>query len=164
MGSAEDIAEGTVGQYWGKTIPEGTHAEEAARFVARGGSLLMSPSNVAYLDMKYDEGFPLGLTWAAIIDVRSAYEWDPTAVLDVPESAILGVEAPLWSETTRTLDELEQLAFPRAAAHAEVAWSPRDTPERTWESFRVRAGSLAPLWKAEGVTFHPADEIPWSQR
>ncbi len=164
MGSAANIAEGTVGQYWGKTTPEGTHAEEAEHFVARGGALIMSAANVTYLDMKYSEDFPLGLTWAAIIDVRSAYEWEPTAVLDVPDTAILGVEAPLWSETTRTLSEVEQLVFPRAAAQAEIAWSPKEGPERAWESFRVRVGSLAPLWKAEGVDFHPASEIPWSAR
>ncbi|WP_431806885.1 beta-N-acetylhexosaminidase [Microbacterium paraoxydans] len=164
MGSAANIAEGTIGQYWGKTTPEGTHAEEAAHFVERGGALIMSAANVTYLDMKYTEDFPLGLTWAAIIDVRSAYEWEPTAVLDVPESAILGVEAPLWSETTRTLDQVEQLVFPRAAAQAEVAWSPRDGAGRSWESFRVRVGRLAPLWKAEGVDFHPAADIPWSER
>lgn len=164
MGSASGIAEGTIGQYWGKTTPEGTHAEEAAHFVARGGALIMSAADVAYLDMKYSEDFPLGLTWAAIIDIRSAYEWEPTAVLDVPDAAILGVEAPLWSETTRTLRDVEQLVFPRAAAQAEVAWSPKDAPERVWDSFRVRLGALAPLWKAEGIDFHPAAEIPWSER
>ena len=164
MGSAAGIAEGTVGQYWGKTTPEGTHAEEAVHFVERGGALIMSAADVAYLDMKYAEDFPLGLTWAAIIDVRAAYEWEPTAVLDVPDAVILGIEAPLWSETTRTLSEVEQLVFPRAAAQAEIAWSPKEAPERVWESFRKRLGSLAPLWKAEGVEFHPADEIPWSER
>ena len=164
MGSADGIAEGTVGQYWGMTTPEGTHAAEAAHFVARGGALIMSAADVTYLDMKYTAEYPLGLTWAAIIDVRSAYEWEPTDVLDVPDTAILGIEAPLWSETTRTLGEVERLVFPRVAAQAEVAWSPRDGVERNWESFRVRVGSLAPLWKAEGVDFHPAEEIPWSAR
>lgn len=164
MGSAPGIAEGTVGQYWGRTTPEGTHAEEAARFVERGGALILSPSNTAYLDMKYAEDFPLGLAWAGVIDVRTAYEWEPTAVLDVPDAAILGVEAPLWSETTRTLAEVERLAFPRAAAQAEIAWSPRESPERTWESFRARLGAMAPLWKAEGIDFHPSAEITWSDR
>lgn len=163
MGSAAGIAEGTVGQYWGKTTPEGTHAEEAVHFVERGGALIMSAADVAYLDMKYTPEFPLGLTWAAIIDVRAAYDWEPTAVLDVPESAILGVEAPLWSETTRTYRDVEQLVFPRAAAQAEIGWSPRESPERDWESFRVRLGSLAPLWKAEGIEFHSAADIPWSE-
>ncbi|MCT1477993.1 beta-N-acetylhexosaminidase [Microbacterium sp. p3-SID336] len=164
MGSAAGIAEGTVGQYWGKTTPQGSHAEEAAHFAERGGALIMSAADVTYLDMKYTADFPLGLTWAAIIDVRSAYEWEPTAVLDVPDAAILGVEAPMWTETTRTLGEVEQLVFPRAAAQAEIAWSPREGAERSWESFRVRVGSLAPLWKAEGVEFHPSAEIPWSAR
>ncbi|MBP2377992.1 hexosaminidase [Microbacterium phyllosphaerae] len=164
VGAAKDIAEGTVGQYWGKTTPEGTHAAEAAHFVERGGALIMSAADAAYLDMKYTAEFPLGLTWAAIIDVRSAYEWEPTQVLDVPDSAILGIEAPLWSETTRTFSDVEQLVFPRAAAQAEIAWSPRSAPEREWESFRVRLGSMAPLWKAEHVDFHPAEEIPWSER
>lgn len=164
MGSADGIAEGTVGQYWGKKVPEGAHAAEAAHFVERGGALIMSAADAAYLDMKYTEDFPLGLSWAALIDVRTAYEWEPTAILDVPDSAILGIEAPLWSETTRTLSEVQQLVFPRAAAHAEAAWSPSTATERTWDSFRVRLGTLAPLWKAEGVDFHPADEIPWSER
>ncbi|MFS0893030.1 family 20 glycosylhydrolase [Microbacterium sp. 179-I 3D3 NHS] len=164
MGSADGIAEGTVGQYWGMKVPRGSHTAEAAHFVERGGALIMSAADAAYLDMKYTEDYPLGLTWAAVIDVRTAYEWEPTAVLAVPDAAILGIEAPLWSETTRTLGEVEQLVFPRAAAHAEVGWSPQEAPERNWESFRVRLGAQAPLWKAEGVEFHPADEIPWSDR
>ncbi|MFJ2368880.1 family 20 glycosylhydrolase [Microbacterium sp. NPDC087665] len=164
MGAAAGIAEGTVGQYWGMKIPTGAHAAEAAHFVERGGALIMSAADAAYLDMKYTADFPLGLTWAAIIDVRTAYEWEPTAVLEVPDEAILGVEAPLWSETTRTIDDVEQLVFPRAAAEAEIAWSPKHAPERTWESFRGRLGTLAPLWKAEGVRFHPSADIPWSDR
>jgi hexosaminidase len=164
VGAADDIAEGTIGQYWGLKVPRGSHAEEAAHFVERGGALIMSAADAAYLDMKYTEDFPLGLTWAAIIDVRTAYEWEPTAVLDVPADAILGVEAPLWSETTRTMEDVEQLVFPRAAAEAEVAWSPQDAPGRDWESFRERLGAMAPLWKAEGVRFHPAADIPWSDR
>lgn len=162
MGSAADIAEGTVGQYWGGTTPQGAHAEEAARFVERGGALIMSASDVAYLDMKYEPGFPLGLDWAGTIDVQTAYGWEPTAVLDVPEAAILGIEAPLWSETTRAYADVEQLVFPRAAAHAELGWSPREA--RDWESFRARLGALAPLWNAEGINFHPSAEVPWSER
>jgi hexosaminidase len=164
VGAAAHIAEGTVGQYWGKTTPEGTHAEEAARFVERGGALIMSPADVAYLDMKYSHEFPLGLTWVGTIDIQTAYEWEPTDILDVPDSAILGIEAPLWSETVRTISEVEQLVFPRAAALAEVAWSPRQSNERTWESFRTRLAALAPLWQSAGVTFYPSDEIAWRER
>lgn len=162
MGSAPGIAEGTIGQYWGSTTPQGAHAADAARFVDRGGALIMSPSDTAYLDMKYTADFPLGLSWAGTIDIETAYGWEPTAVLDVPESAVLGVEAPLWSETTRTLAEVEQLAFPRAAAHSEIAWSPRASHD--WDSFRARLGGMAPLWDAAGIDFHRSTEITWSPR
>ncbi|MFT4157712.1 MAG: family 20 glycosylhydrolase [Microbacterium sp.] len=162
MGSATQIAAGAIGQYWGSLVPQGTHASEARSFIDRGGALIMSPSDAAYLDMKYSSDFPLGLAWAGTVDVRTAYSWEPTTVVDVPESAILGVEAPLWSETTRTYADVEQLAFPRAAALAEIAWS---APERRdWESFRTRLGALAPLWNAQGIGFHPSAEIPWSER
>lgn len=164
-GSAADLARGTVGQYWGMTSPQGAQARQAAHFVERGGRVIASPADAAYLDMKPTPDFPVGLTWAAAsVDVRRAYEWEPTTVLGLAEESILGVEAPLWSETTRTFDEVEQLVFPRAAAVAEIAWSPSAGDERSWESFRERLGGMAPLWKAAGVDYHPADEIPWSTR
>lgn len=164
MGSAAGIAEGTVGQYWGMTTPSETHAAEAARFVERGGALIVSAADAAYLDMKYTPDFPLGLTWAAVVDVQRAYSWDPSAVLDVPDTAILGIEAPLWSETTRTYADVEQLVFPRAAALAEVAWSPQEGEGRDWESFRDRIATLAPGWRARGVNFHASPEIDWVEQ
>ncbi|MDR6868959.1 hexosaminidase [Microbacterium resistens] len=161
-GSAPGIATGTVGQYWGSTAPQGSHAEEARRFVERGGALIMSPSNVAYLDMKYSADYPLGLSWAGLVTLRDAYGWEPTTIIGgVPASAILGVEAPLWTETVHSLADADRLTFPRAAAHAEIAWTSQDAPERTWDSFRTRVSGLAPAWKTAGIDFHPTEEIAW---
>ena len=88
--------------------------------------LILSPANRIYLDMKYHEDTVLGLNWAGNVDVPVAYEWNPATLLPgVPETAILGVEAPIWSETLATMDDLEYMAFPRLAGVAEVAWSPR---------------------------------------
>ncbi|MGF3056947.1 family 20 glycosylhydrolase [Microbacterium sp. YY-01] len=163
-GASADIAEGTVGQYWGKVVPEGTHAADAAHFVARNGQLIMSACDAAYLDMKYSEDFSLGLSWAGYIPVQKAYEWEPTAVVpDVDDDAILGVEAPLWAETLSSLDDVDVLAFPRAAAIAEIAWSPAEGADRTWESFRTRVAGLAPLWQARGIGFHRAEGIDWPE-
>ncbi|WP_206476849.1 family 20 glycosylhydrolase [Microbacterium sp. KRD172] len=161
-GSAQ-VAEGTIGQYWGSTTPAGEHADHARRFAEHGGSVIMSPSNTAYLDMKYDAEFPLGLDWAALIDLQTAYEWEPTAIVDaLPAQAILGVESPLWAETIETLDDIDQLIFPRVAAIAEVAWSPAAT--REWTSFRERVGGLGAVWDAAGWAGHRPSEIAWSTR
>ncbi|GAB3630851.1 beta-N-acetylhexosaminidase [Microbacterium shaanxiense] len=157
------VAEGTIGQYWGSTSPDAAHADHARRFAERGGSVIMSPSNTAYLDQKYDADFPLGLDWAALIDLQTAYEWEPTAIVDaLPAEAILGVEGPLWAETVETLDDVDQLIFPRVAAIAEVAWSPAGS--REWTSFRERVGGLGAAWDAAGWGGHRPAEIAWSSR
>lgn len=157
-GAVSGMATGTVGQYWGNSVPQGSHADEAMRFVERGGGLIMSPSNRAYLDMKPAADFPLGLAWAGIISLRDAYEWDPAEIIpDAPESAILGVEAPLWTETVESPADVDALVYPRITAHAEIAWSPRDGAERTWDSYVARLRALVPLLRATGIRI---DDIP----
>jgi hexosaminidase len=49
------------------------------------------------------------------------------SVLKAPETSILGIEAPIWSETFVTDQRRRLLAFPRIAAGAEVAWLPQDS-------------------------------------
>ena len=82
----------------------------------------------------------------------------------VGDEGILGVEAPLWTETIRTAADIDTMAFPRVAAAAEAGWSPRtgESDLRTWESFRTRVGALGPLWTSMGIGFHPSEEIPWA--
>jgi hexosaminidase len=143
----------SVVQHW--------HDGELARAaVARGAKLIMSPATKAYLDMKYDPGTALGLTWAGTTSVRDAYAWDPaTVVQGIRERDVLGVEAPLWSETTTTVAELDFLAFPRLLGHAEIGWSP--ARGRSWGEYRRRLGAHGPLLRRLGVAFHPAPGIPW---
>jgi hexosaminidase len=146
-------AASSIIQHWRpKTTPQAA--------VARGAKVIMSVADRAYLDMKYDADTPIGLTWAAIISVQASYEWDPGAAAEgVPESAVLGVEGPLWAETITTINDYEYLAFPRLAALAEAAWTPQAS--RTWEDFRVRLGAQGPRWTALGMNFYRSPEIPW---
>ena len=150
-------AHNAVAQYWG------LEAENAdlAQAVTTGTKVVMSPANQAYLDMKYDENTPLGQDWAALIEVRDAYGWDPgTRVAGVPESAVLGVEAPLWSETLRSLADIEFMAFPRLPAIAELGWSPASSHD--WASFRARLGAYGPRWERQGVNFYRSPQIDWA--
>jgi hexosaminidase len=142
----------SIVQHW---RPNASHAD-----LARAPHLILSPGNRAYLDMKYDSDTALGLNWAGLIPVQAAYDWDPaTLVPEAPAASILGVEAPLWSETTATIRDVEFLAMPRLAAIAEVGWSA--PAHRNWAAFRVRLGAQAPRWTALGVNFYRAPEIPW---
>ncbi|SCF11709.1 hexosaminidase [Micromonospora coriariae] len=145
-----------VAQFWGT----GTTNADLAEAAARGNKVIMSPANRCYLDMKYDANTRLGLRWAGLIEVSDAYGWDPaTRVTGVGEDAVLGVEAPLWSETLRSLDDIEYMAFPRLPAIAELGWS--TAASHDWESFRARLGEQAPRWRLQGVDFYPSPQVPW---
>lgn len=136
--------------------------DSAFLHAARGGSIIMSPANRTYLDMKYDSTTVLGLRWAGFFDVRHAYEWDPVGFLrSVPASAILGVEAPLWSETVEKRSDYEFLAFPRLIATAEIGWSPQAT--RRWDDFRERLAAHGPRLQGIGVNFYRSPLVNWQR-
>jgi hexosaminidase len=111
--------------------------------------------------MKYTNQTPLGQDWAGLIEVQTAYGWDPGAYLSgVPAAAVLGVEAPLWSETIVTLDNIEFMAFPRLPAVAELGWSPWSTHD--WNAFRLRLGAQGPRWTVMGIDFYRSPQVPWA--
>ena len=140
-----DLAPGTVAQYW-----QGDYGSRAA---AQGVQVIMSPASLAYLDMKYDDSTALGLNWAGNIDVQKGYSWDPATVQPgVPEESILGVETALWTETVRTMDDLEFLVFPRLLGYAEIGWSP--AAGRSWNEYRQRLASHMPRLDALGVGYY----------
>ncbi|MET8677673.1 beta-N-acetylhexosaminidase [Streptomyces sp. NPDC004647] len=151
-----DPIDGAVAQYWGTTGTE----EEVVDAAKAGTRLVLSPANRAYLDMKYNKDTPLGLDWAGYVEVRQSYDWDPGSYLEgAPPSAILGVEAPLWSETISTSDHIEFMAFPRLPGIAELGWSPASTHD--WESYRNRLAAQGPRWSALGIDYYRSPEVPW---
>jgi hexosaminidase len=144
----------SIVQHWRpKTTPKAA--------AAKGVKFILSPADRVYLDMKYDKTTALGLDWAALIEVRHAYEWEPATLFEgIPESAILGVEAPLWSETVATMRDVEFLMFPRIAAAAEIAWSP--AAGRSWDEFRARIALQDSRWTALGINFYRSSQVPWA--
>ncbi|WP_433301618.1 beta-N-acetylhexosaminidase [Actinoplanes sp. CA-030573] len=156
--AAVDLPPNAIPQYW-RIEPAD---DGVARAAADGHQVIMSPADRSYLDMKYDDQTPLGLDWAGLVGVERSYDWDPADRLPgVGEEALLGVEAPLWSETLRSIADVQFMAFPRLAAIAEIGWTPRE--RRNWPSFRARVGAFGPRWTAQGVTFHRSPEIDWAE-
>jgi hexosaminidase len=142
------------------TIAQQWKSDSATAALKYGAKLILSPSNRTYLDMKYNPTTELGLTWAALIDVNDAYNWDPALYLvGVTEQNIVGVEAPLWGETVRNIGAAEYLAMPRLVAIAEVAWTPQAS--REWQGFRSRVAAQAPRWNYMGVNYYRSPQIPW---
>ncbi len=142
------------------TIAQQWKSDSASAAVVQGAKLILSPAPKIYLDMKYNPRTELGLHWAAYVDVRDAYDWDPAAFIKgVAERDILGLEAPIWSETVRNIGAVMFLALPRMPAVAEVGWTPQ--ANRSWESFRSRLATHAPRWNYLGMNYYRSPQIPW---
>ncbi len=121
--------------------------------------LILSPAKKAYLDMKYDKDSEFGLRWAGYIPVDTAYNWNPESFF--PIESVLGVEAPLWAETIRTIDELEYLAFPRVIGFAELGWSTQEN--RKWENYRKRLAHHGKFLRRNGVNYYASPVIDWGK-
>ena len=126
-----NVKTGEINQLW----------NEGSDFMAikKSKKIIYSPASKTYLDMKYDSLSKYGLSWAGYSSVRNAYEWDPKILstkLNLNEIEILGIEAPVWTETVSSFDELSYLVFPRLLGHSEVGWTSKDL--RKWEDYNQR--------------------------
>ena len=77
----------------------------------------------------------------------------------LPENAVLGVEAPLWTETVENITAAQFLLVPRLPAIAEIGWSAPAT--RDWESFRTRIAGHAPRWRLLGINYWASPQVEW---
>lgn len=146
------LAPTTVAQMW--------KSDSATAALKYGSKLVMSPSKKVYLDMKYTPRTELGYTWAAIVEVRDAYDWDPANyIAGVGERDILGVEAAMWSETVQNISAVQFMAVPRLPAIAELAWTPQAA--RSWEDFRIRIASHVPRWNFLGINYYRSPQLIW---
>lgn len=145
----------SIAQYWAS-------AENAKNAVDQGVKVIMSPAAKAYLDMQYDSISPLGLHWAGYIEVDTGYNWDPATLEEaIGRENILGVEAPLWTETVTNRSEMEYLVFPRLAGYAEIGWSPANG--RNWDEYKLRLASHGNIYDSWGINYYRSTRVPWQE-
>jgi hexosaminidase len=144
----------SIAQFW-------SSKDNANLAINKGMKVILSPAKKAYLDMQYDTLSKHGLHWAAYIPVDTAYVWTPEEYEGIPMEHILGIEAPLWSETISNIDELEYLAFPRAIGYSELSWTTKEN--RNWESYKIRLANQAPFLDRLDVKYYPSPLIDWKK-
>lgn len=150
IGEAE-LLPGTIVQQWVGAGYQGAKQQ--------GAKIILSPANKAYLDMKYEASSPLGLDWAGLVSVKDSYDWEPASHMEgLEESDILGLEAPLWTETLQTMKDIEYMSFPRLLGIAELAWSPKG---RSWEEYSQRLASHSKRMEAMGINFFKSPDVEW---
>jgi hexosaminidase len=145
----------SIAQYWADSA-------NSKNAVKQGAKIIMSPATRAYMDMQYDSTTRLGLHWAAYIEVDQAYNWNPaTLVKGIERKDIVGLVAPLWTQTIENMNDIEYMVFPRLPGYAEIGWSP--SSGRTWDEYKIRLGNHAAQMKAMDIDFYRSKLVEWKE-
>ena len=152
----EGHLEGAVTMAW----RDAKYGIEAAR---AGGEVIAVPTSHLYFDyyQSNDPAEPYSI--GGHLPIEKVYDFDPHE--GVPQEArdkILGTQANLWTEYIPTMRRAQYHLFPRACAHAEVAWS--DPEGRDWNEFEPRVAGHLQRLDALGVNYRPlTGPHPWQR-
>src|ERR1700722_5722268 len=106
-----------------------------------GNDTVLAPDPQLYLDRRQSPlaTEPPGRMW--ILSLKDVYEFEPydAELSEAQQQHILGLQADLWTEHMQTERRVDWMALPRAAALAEVGWSPR---QKNWPDFLKGLGSM----------------------
>ena len=145
--------EGATVQFW-------DNVKNTSMALEKGAKVIISPASKAYLDMQYDSTTHLGLHWAGYIEVDKGYSWNPLELVPgITKEQILGIEAPLWTETLTNIDEVEYMAFPRLPGYAEIGWTSPDS--RSWEEYKLRLAQHGKRFEAIYINFYRSPMVSW---
>ncbi|MGM0624533.1 MAG: beta-N-acetylhexosaminidase [Bacteroidota bacterium] len=139
-------------------IMEGGLAENAALMSWRGESggikaaksrhyVVMSPNDVCYFDHyqhKDTKNEPFAIGGLTTLSDVYDYEPVPEELSEQESQYIMGAQANLWTEYITDEDHLQYMMLPRAAALAELVWSPES--EKKYGDFLDRLQSLQNLY------------------
>ena len=132
--------------------------EGAVAAAAAGHDAVLSPQPTLYFDYR-----PLNMAGqpgrGRVIDVEEVYRFDPApgGLNEEQRRHILGLQANIWTEHMRTEDRVAYQAFPRAAAVAEVAWSPATAID--WASFSRRLPEQLARYRMVGMKYADSSAV-----
>lgn len=149
----DEILEGGVAE--SATVMSWRGIDGAIIAAKLGHDTILSPAPTLYLNHRQTAA-PDGLPGRGqVVGLKEVYDYEPMpAALDPDERHhVLGVQANLWTEHMRTEDRVALMAYPRATAVAETAWSPAE--RKNWQDFADRLPAELDRQRALG---QPVDE------
>lgn len=127
--------------------------EGAVVAAQHGSDVVMSPDPTLYFDHLQGDANDEPPGRVKVISLADVYAYEPVpGELDADQARhVLGAQANLWSEYLTTPQRVEHAAFPRAAALAEVLWSPPE--QRRWNDFVARLPAQFERYRTLDVAF-----------
>jgi len=132
----------------GTTVLSWHGAKDTAKALAAGHDVVLATDPVFYFDHRQaaDADEPPGR--GTVIAARDIYAVEPGAADAATPGHLLGVQGEIWTEYVRDDAQMLAMAWPRAAALAELGWTARD--RRDWAGFAARLPAearLLDLWE-----------------
>lgn len=95
-----------------------------------GHEIVLSPGKVLYLDMyqSTEPGQPIAFGGLNTLKDVFDYDADLPGLREESADRVRGVQGQLWGEYMPTPERVEDMAFPRLCALAEVGWSTEKAP------------------------------------
>jgi hexosaminidase len=121
-----------------------------------GNDTVLAPQPTLYFDRRQSTlaSEPPGrLEVSSLEDVYRFNPADPELTA-AQQKHVLGLQANIWTEHIQNDNRVVWMALPRAAALAEVGWSP---PQRDWPDFLTRLVPMLARYRAFGLPY--ADSV-----
>jgi len=122
-----------------------------------GHDVVMAPTSHTYFDYYQGPSDKEPLAIGGNLPLEKVYGFEP-----IPEDIsaektkhVLGVQGQLWGEFISNTPHLEYMAYPRAAALAEIGWSPKTS--RNYENFLERLGRHLNRFDIAGINYRKLD-------
>jgi hexosaminidase len=93
--------------------------------------VVMSPTTFVYLDYMQSDEIMEPKVYASL-RVSKTYSYEPVSE-GIDPKYVKGIQGNLWSEQIYTYRQMQYMAWPRAFAVSEIAWSP--SSKKNWSSF-----------------------------
>jgi hexosaminidase len=125
-----------------------------------GNDAVLTPQPTLYFDRRQSVLPNEAPGRLEISSLEAVYDFDPAVPgLSGPQQQhVLGMQANIWTEHIQNEQRVEWMTLPRAAALAEVAWSPPPPlGARNWNNFLQRLVPMLPRYSAFGL--HYADSV-----
>jgi len=144
------LASGAVVMSW--------RGQDGGITAARAGhDVVMAPTSHTYFDYYQGPAQTEPKAIGGFIPLEKVYEFELIPEVLGAEQArhILGGQGQLWGEYIVNQKHREYMTYPRAAALAEVLWSPREG--RNYEQFRLRLTDHLKRLTVLGTNYRPLD-------
>lgn len=132
----------------------------AIKAAAQGHDTVLSAWPTLYFDNRQSPALDQPPGRVKVLSLREVYEFDPLppSIGAAQRRHVLGLQGAVWTEHIRTEARVDHMTFPRAAAIAELGWTP--AARRGWEDFARRVPVLYPLYETMGMAYARPSAAP----